>query len=60
MNPLITIELALRIWLRILETTPDDVLAQQNREAWENFKRVVGWMEKMVEWFEKLDDKEPA
>jgi hypothetical protein len=47
MNPLVIVELALRIWLRILETTPADVLEEQARDNWQNFKKVVEWMDKL-------------
>lgn len=44
MNALIIAELILRIWLRILETTPDEVLKEQNTEAWKRFKAVLDWL----------------
>lgn len=45
---LVIAELGLRIWLRILETTPDAVLAEQATDSWATFKKVIGWFDRFL------------
>ena len=48
MNPIIVLELVLRIWLRILEATPDTVIAEQQKMMLEDLK----WWRKFL----KIDE----
>lgn len=46
MNPLETINLALRIWLVILESTPAEIRTEQIREFWQFWQDLKGWLDK--------------